>query len=69
MLRKIHFRCEENAFRAGREFAQTLDNIAAVNADKKSNLLSCQKADDITNENMNLFDMSQSNWQPEFTSG
>ena len=68
-LHKIHFRCEENAFRAGQEFAQSLDNIAAVNAEKKNNLLSCQMADDITNENMKLFDVSQSNSHPEFTSG
>ena len=63
----IIFRCEENAFQAGREFAQSLDNIAAVNAEKKNNL--CQMADDITTENMKLFDVSQPNSQPEFTSG
>merc|ERR1711894_656833 len=53
-------KCEENAFRAGKEFAQSLDTIAAINAEKERNI-SQSKLDNITNENMKLFDMSETN--------
>ena len=52
-------KCEENAFQAGKEFAQSLDNIAAINAEKE-NHTTRNRIDNITSENMQLFDISQS---------
>ena len=53
-------RCEENAFRAGQELAQSLDTIAAINAEKED-IMSRTKTEDITNENMRLFNISETN--------
>ena len=53
-------KCEENAFRAGQEFAQSLDTIAAIN-EEKAKIISQAKQDTITNENMKLFDITQTN--------
>ena len=59
-------KCEENAFRAGQEFAQSLDTIAAINEEKERKI-SEAKHDTITNENMKLFDMSNTNLSQDIT--
>lgn len=58
ILHMVH--CEENAFRAGKEFAQSLDTIAAFN-EEKEDVMSRTNSDNITNENMRLFNISETN--------
>jgi len=58
-------KCEENAFRAGREFAQSLDNIAAINSDKQD-VIDRAQTNKITSENMKLFNISESSHDNPF---